>query len=529
MTENESAQNSTKGTLNMDSGSSILRYAFLAVFAMTAFIATSLFWTINNLKEQVVALATVEARANWNKDQAFRRWATRHGGFYVKPDERTPPNPYLEHLPNRDITTSDGQELTLMNPAYMMSQMTREFEKLYGIKGSITGQVLLNPANKADAWELNALKQFDEGVNEVIEQTLIDNQPFIRFMRPMVMTEGCLLCHGHLGFKVGDIRGGVSISIPLEPYFASAKANERVLYFSHGSVWFMGLLAIGFISQRRYQHAKERQQAEAELARHRDHLQVLVDERTSELVEARDTADRANKAKSDFLAKMSHELRTPLNSIIGLSEFLHEEASESGDTNYVDPLLRVTRSGQHLLELINDILDLSKIEAGKLELNAKTTRLDGLVDQVNSTIASQVSANGNRLVVENTSNVEILYTDPVRLRQVLLNLLSNASKFTENGQITLTISRSTGNPHDSILFDVSDTGLGIPKDRIDSLFTDFTQIQNEEARDQEGTGLGLSISQKIVELMGGTIQVESEEGKGTRFWFEIPLHEPQPS
>jgi len=525
MAEKINVDKTSGNSLSIGSGSSVLRYAVLALLAMTAFIATSLFWTIDNLEKQVVALATVEARANWNKDQAFRRWATRHGGLYVKPDERTPPNPYLEHLPNRDVTTTGGESLTLMNPAYMMSQMTKEFERLYGIKGKITGQVLLNPANEADGWELQALEQFDQGKKEVIEQTDIDGQAYIRFMRPMVMTEGCVLCHGHLGFKVGDIRGGVSVSIPLKPYFASAEANKQVLFVSHGSVWFMGVLAIGFISRHRHRREQLRQQEEAELARHRDHLQELVEERTSELVEARDAANRASEAKTDFLAKMSHELRTPLNSIIGLSEFLHEEANEAGDKDYIDPLRRVTRSGQHLLELINDILDLSKIEAGKVELNMAPVRLDGLIDQVYSTMYSHIEEHGNKLIVDNTSKVEVLHTDPVRLRQVLLNLLSNASKFTENGQITLTIARTNGTPRDRIKICVEDTGIGIPDDKLENLFSDFTQIESKEARNQGGTGLGLSISQKIVELMGGIIQVESEAGKGSRFWFEIPIDE----
>ena len=190
--------------------SSIRNYAALSAIALTLLVTSSAVWNIENLDKQAIYIATEEARANWNKDQAFRRWATRHGGLYVKPNERTPPNPYLQHVPNRDVQTTDGVKLTLMNPAYMMSQMTNEFESMYGIKGKITGQVLLNPANEADPWQLDALKQFDKGVKEVLEQTTIDGQPYIRLMRPMVMKKGCVLCHGHLGFKVGDIRGGRS-------------------------------------------------------------------------------------------------------------------------------------------------------------------------------------------------------------------------------------------------------------------------------------------------------------------------------
>lgn len=507
------------------SDTTIFRYALVVAAALSALIAMSLFWTLNNLEKQVVSLATIEARSNWNKDQAFRRWATRHGGLYVKPDERTPPNPYLDHLPNRDVETTEGEKLTLMNPAYMMSQMTKEFEAMYGIKGKITGQVLLNPKNKPDPWERDVLKRFDNGVKEVIEQRDIDGEPYIRFMKPMVMNEGCVLCHGHLGFDVGDIRGGVSVSIPLKPYFAAMEGSKRAILISHGGVWVFGLCLIGVIAHRRQSLEGERRAAQEELSRHRDHLKEMVDARTRELVEARDAADQANQAKTEFLAKMSHELRTPLNSIIGLSEFLNEEANDAGDVDYLDPLQRVNRSGQHLLELINDILDLAKIEAGNVELDLKPVQLSGLIDQVNSTIQPQITASGNRLSIKGADTVRTFETDPVRLRQVLLNLLGNANKFTDQGDIVLDISREDKEDDRWLVFGVTDSGIGIPADKVGELFGDFIQLETKESRNRGGTGLGLSISKKIVDLMGGSIHVESTEGKGARFWFQIPLKE----
>ncbi|HJP17669.1 MAG TPA: PAS domain S-box protein [Nitrospinota bacterium] len=249
---------------NFDSlpGYSIRKYTVFSVVAVTLFVISSLVLNIVNIDKQAIYIATEEARTNWNKDQSFRRWATRHGGLYVKPDERTPPNPYLEHLPNRDVETTDGVKLTLMNPAYMMSQMTNEFESMYGIKGKITGQVLLNPANEADPWQLDALKQFDKGVKEVLEQTTIDGQPYIRLMRPMVMKKGCVLCHGHLGFKVGDIRGGVSISVPLTPYYEAAQKSKTSLFFTHSIFWSIGLLTIGLISWQGLRRVREKSQAE---------------------------------------------------------------------------------------------------------------------------------------------------------------------------------------------------------------------------------------------------------------------------
>jgi len=234
------------------------RFLLAGLLIWSLLVSFSLAWNMFQLENQAEYLATEEAKANWNKDQAFRRWATRHGGLYVKPDARTPANPFLAHLPERDVVTTDGTKLTLMNPAYMMRQMTEEFEEMYGVKGSITGQILLNPINKADPWELQALKRFDKGETEIVEVEELDGEPYLRLMRPMVMKEGCVKCHGHLGFKVGDIRGGVSVSIPLAPYQASATKTLQVVAITHAGVWLLGLFSIVYAVQRSRRFEEER-------------------------------------------------------------------------------------------------------------------------------------------------------------------------------------------------------------------------------------------------------------------------------
>lgn len=240
-------------------------YAIVGYLLWTFLIAGQVLADMLHRKEQVITFATAEARADWDKDQAFRRWATRHGGVYVKPDSRTPPNRYLARLKNRDIETTNGMKLTLMNPAYMMRQMTAEYEEMYGVKGSITGQVLLNPINKADPWELAALKRFDKGEKEVVEKTDINGQPYLRLMKPTIMEAGCVKCHGHLGFKEGDIRGGVSVSIPMKPYYDVASLNQTEMFITQGGIWFVGLFGIGYISVRRGQRDIERKEASATL------------------------------------------------------------------------------------------------------------------------------------------------------------------------------------------------------------------------------------------------------------------------
>jgi len=245
------------------------RFMLISMLIWTLLIGTSLGWNIFHLNHHAQYLATEEARTNWNKDQAFRLWASRHGGVYVKPDARTLPSPYLEHLPERDIITIDGTKLTLMNPAYMMRQMTQEFEHLYGVKGSITSQELLNPANKADPWERQALKRFDKGETEILEVSELNGEPYLRLMRPLIMKQGCLNCHGQLGLRVGDTHGGVSISIPMAPYLAIAAKTINRVSFTHVGIWLLGLMLIGYAALHRKRYEAERachQQAIKEIA-----------------------------------------------------------------------------------------------------------------------------------------------------------------------------------------------------------------------------------------------------------------------
>lgn len=230
-------------------GKKILLPSVAAVLILTLLVAYSYFWNIDNITREKFSLALSEAQSYWNKDLAFRQWAARHGGVYVIPDERTRPNPALSHLPDRDIVTTDGMKLTLMNPAYMTRQMVEEFEGDYGIKGKITGKKQLNPANKPDQWQLKALNLFEAGKTDTFyEQQNIDGQPYLRFIKAVYMTEGCIKCHGILGYKDGDLRGGVSVSIPLLPYITAAKETGNSILATHLVVWFLGMLAIVFFA-----------------------------------------------------------------------------------------------------------------------------------------------------------------------------------------------------------------------------------------------------------------------------------------
>jgi len=229
----------------------------------------------------------------------------------------------------------------------------------------------------------------------------------------------------------------------------------------------------------------------------------------------------ASQNKSQFLSSMSHELRTPLNAIIGLTEMMVTNAARFGTEKALEPLRRVNAAGTHLLSLINEILDLSKIEAGKLELNPEPINLTRLIDEVIGTAGQLAEKNQNRLIVEAQENVAALKADPMRLKQILLNLLSNACKFTKEGEVALRV-RKVADGRDWVELAVADTGIGLTAQQQAKLFQDFTQADSLTARRYGGTGLGLALSRRLARMMGGDVTVTSEPGKGSVFTVRLP-------
>ncbi|MDO8453052.1 MAG: EAL domain-containing protein [Sulfurimonas sp.] len=236
----------------------VIVYAFSTLILWSIINVFFAWWNVELEKKSTINDVTNIVRSNFDKDMAYRKWASSHGGVYVEPTEKTPPSPWMAHLEERDIVTTKGKKLTLMNPAYMLREMMQDYSDLYGLKGRIVGIVYLNKNNKADEWEANAIRSFDKGTKEIMEFTGSGDDEYLRLMKPMFMEQDCQKCHAHLGFANGSVRGGVSISLPMKTYRESESEFINSIILTYSIVWFLGTLAIIIVSINAFRYLKRR-------------------------------------------------------------------------------------------------------------------------------------------------------------------------------------------------------------------------------------------------------------------------------
>ena len=719
----------------------------------SALLGFSLFWNMRQIDRSIEVVAESEAASAFRKDLAYRLWAARQGGLYVPPSNATPPNPYLVHIPDRDVQTTNGKRLTLVNPAYMTRQVHELGKERFGLRGHITSLRPRRPENAPDQWEAEALRAFASGSPKATAVRDVEGQPFFRFMRPLVAEPPCLKCHADQNYAPGDIIGGISVSVPMDPLMSASGPQRSFLVLAHAGIAVLGLLGLGlshrFISASRtsllesrsrldqmaqqnrtvvweidasgrytfvshvvetvygyrpeelvgrmrfhdlrrdvgreasmasmperfarketFAHCEnpvaakdgsvvwvstnaspvlggngellgyrgsdtditDRRMAEEALHKsesskslllanlpgmayrcrydrdwtmefasegcrgltgyspedlvgnrrlafndlilpeYREQLwaawtdgiarrrpvQVEYEIRTAggdvrwvweqgvilftpegevealeglilditgrkkaeaALQEAMQASRTASLAKSEFLANMSHEIRTPLNGITGMLQLLETSAV---DREQKDFCALAIQSTNRLTRLLSDILDLSRIEAGKMQICPEPFDLEEILQQtVDLFMPIAVQADVALRLQVDDAVPQRLIGDPLRLQQVLMNLIGNAFKFTRRGHVSVEacLLPPLAQGRARILFTVSDSGDGIPEAALANLFKPFTQVSQGFTRSHQGAGLGLTICKQLVDLMGGTMAVESEVGAGTSFHF----------
>jgi len=516
----------------------ILRSHLLAAcLAWTALVAAAAVISVNASRESMLEQARVAARVAFEKDLTFRRWSTAHGGVYVRITPQNPPNPYLT-VPERDVTTTGGLRLTLINPAYMMRQVYELQQTTATVQGHITSLDPVRPENGADVWEHDALLSFAQGGEERYSLGDIDGKPFLRIMRPVLVEPLCLKCHAGQGYTVGEVRGGISVSVPMEGHLQQYRIQTRKSLTGFGLVWAIGLTGVvaggtrlrrSMDQEREARLAAQAAQVEAERAQAAaERAQAEAEAERAEAEKARSAAEAASEAKGEFLANMSHEIRTPLNGMLGMLQLLDGNQCPEDQGSYVR---MAYDSGRRLLALLTDVLDFSRLESGELELTCQPFSVRELLDDAASVFGAACLEHGLTLTAGADASVpETLAGDAARLRQLLFNLLANAVKFTPAGSVALEVwaRPAAGAPGQIRLYiHVRDTGIGLADEVIAHVFGHFTQADGSFTRKYQGAGLGLAIVKRIVARMDGTIAVDSEPGRGTSMYVQVRLALPE--
>jgi len=492
----------------------LYRNSFIVLFLWIFLVAGYLAVDLCNERRTTFELVKNEARATFNKDLAFRLWVTSHGGVYVVPDKRTPPNPYLLHVEHRDIETRSGKKYTLMNPAYALRQIMNEYEKLYGVKGHITSLKALNPENAPDSWEQKALLHFTKDPSEYLGIVDIKGKSYMRLMQPLIPKKGCLKCHDHQGYKLGDILGGLGISIPMKRYHMIQK-NKIVWYlFSHGAVFIIGVVMIVFFSVQSLQRIKEKREAQ----------KVMVE------METRLRQAQKMESLGTLAGGVAHDFNNILSPIMGYTEL--SMATIDSDSPIMDNMKQIFFAANRARTLVKHILAFSS----QNKMVKVSIRMDLVVKEVLSLIRASLPTTIE--IRQNLDSTSMIHGDPTQIHQVIMNICTNAFHAMEShgGLLTLTLIDLEINSENEIFFKniskgnyqqliICDTGCGMDHEVLEKIFDPYFTTRTNG----KGTGLGLSVSHGIVKSHNGHFRVTSSPGKGTTFNIFFPRITDEPA
>ena len=478
------------------------RWPWLSVWTLFILGLVGLLFRQDHREHRIAALA--EAKALYQKDLVFRLWNSEQGGIYVPVTAKVQPNPYLAHVPGRDVATTSGLALTLVNPAYMTRMVHELGAAELGMKGHITSLKPIRPANAPDAWERGILARFDQGVREVDELVALDGQPYLRYMGALVTQERCLKCHAFQGYKVGDIRGGISVSVPLTG-LAPLEILRRhgLLVAALGLVWAAGLAAlVSLFSQTRL----------AQLARERE-----------DNLEAQLHQSQKLEAVGQLAGGVAHDLNNMLTVILGHMGMLKDQL-DPGDPR-LRHLLETEKAAARSQNIVAQLLAFSRQSVLNPVTLDLADHIQGLMKTISPLIGEHI-----QLAIVSAPGLWTIRFDPAQLDQVVLNLVVNArDAMPGGGEVTLSMTNvqldenftakhleATAGPH--VLLTVHDQGCGMTPETAARVFEPFFTTKGPG----QGTGLGLSTVFGIVRQAKGFITVYSELGLGTVFKIYLP-------
>ncbi len=509
-----------------------MNVSFRIVFiGWTLLIFSLCVWNYKSVYNEAAQLARREAYEGYQKDIMYRDWATIHGGVYVPVTKETQPNPYLADHPERDLVTPSKKELTLLNPAYITRQVEELTFKKTGIRGHITSLKPIRKENSADKWETEALKQFEKGSKEIYGFDIINNEKYFRYMAPIITEKKCLLCHASQGYKVGQVRGGLSSSIPWAVYEATIISQTTRIYFGFGILWIIGLAGISLVKKKFVIYISKRDNAEEEMKNLNRELTVTKnliennlkerDNFIEEITGVNEELKKTNQEKDKFFSIIAHDLKAPFSGLMELTAII----SENPDTFSKEDLSRLHKeihfSTKTLFKLLQNLLEWSQMKKGLVEYAPSKLNLSEIIEQNLDLIKYKLEKKS--ITVENAVDDSLfVFADENMLNSVVRNLLSNASKFSNKGGAIFTGAKTL--PHGFVQLEVRDYGIGMAPELKEKLFKIEEKVGRKGTDGERSTGLGLLLCKEFTERHGGIISVESSEGTGSSFFVTIPSY-----
>lgn len=456
-------------------------------------IVASLIWNRSLILKNSQELVLNKSQAFFDHIVTTRQWNAEHGGVYVPVTKKTQPNIYLEDS-LRDVVTMDGISLTKINPAYMTRQISEINNEKYEIRFHITSLNPIRPANKPDQWERSALESFHNKTKDVLQLVAHDDHTDYRYMAPLITQESCLRCHASQGYKLGDIRGGISVSFSSEIYQKSTQKQIYSLSLIHFLVLIIGIIGLILYSRMSNKYLR------------------LIQLKNTEL-------EQINITKDKFFSIIAHDLRSPLSALIAFGQVLLER-HKNIPADYREVLINnINESSKKTFNLLTNLLQWAKSESGRLSIKPTDLILHDIV--LKNLLLQQEFFDAKNLELKNNIDDSLhVFADRNMLDTVVRNLLSNALKFTpESGLITINAKKTS----DAIIeISICDTGVGMPETVLDKLFDTHSLYTTRGTNSEGGTGLGLKLCKEFIEKNGGQIWVESKVGEGTVFSFTLP-------